>query len=699
MKRIIFLIILSISAVFTGCTYIETAKPLSEFDILFDVEELVIKVGESAEIPFTVTGTDGMALDFTPSVENTKVSVKIAKMDYTNAQGVIKVTAPENSAKNIETQVFLTISDSHGRKLSRFVDLTVEGNGIDDPGTGTGTGGGNGGGTSTEYGDLGIFFDMEAPSIEPGTTLEIPFTVTGSEGVTLSIVPSVDNEDFECRLGKVDYVNYVGTIKLTSPDIVTNEMEVKVSLSASDTHGRNVVKSVKVKVIASPVPEIEALGNPTSMAVKAGGSFTLSYKVHDLAPAAIAGTPAVETSAGWSTEVSVREDVISVKFIAPTPVTDKLTFKISAADDHGRKFEYSGSIDIVEFSTTAGAANCHIVKPGSTLTIKAVKGNSTVALDFDNAVLVWQDAQSLVSSVSGNGSEGVVVVKLSAGKQGNAVVAARKGNTVVWSWHVWVSDYDPEANIFEWKDANGISYKYMDRNLGAMSAEKYSKYALGLMYQWGRKDPFPGGDDVESSIPVTIYDINNNKVYIKTQERPTYNDRETTNLQLAIENPDTFYWAPSSSWPAVDWLTNQAGLQNNDLWGGKTNAKTIYDPCPEGWWVPAAGDGWGFRSQYKKAGKLNDDSQYDESYPWYQDYDKSIGFRYKTTDGKEFWFPLTGNIDCSKGTLQSVGGSALYNTRSDNSNTVLYESMAWGNPASETGLNRPYGASTRCIKE
>lgn len=699
MKRLLVFIILSISAVLTSCTYIESPQPLSEFDILFDVEELVIKVGESVEIPFTVTGTDGKSLDYTPSVENSKVSVKIAKMDYDNAQGVIKVTAPKNLAKDIETQVFLTISDSHGRKLTRFVDLTVVGNGIDDPGTGTGTGGGNGGGSSTEYGELGIFFDLYAPSINPGETLEIPFTVTGSEGVTLNIVPSVDNGDFECKLGRMDYVNYVGTIKLTSPAIVTSETEVNVSLSASDTHNRSVTRGIKVRVIASAVPEIEALGDPSSMAVKAGGSFTLSYKVHDLAPAVIAGTPTVTTTSGWSTEVSVNGDVISVKYIAPTPATEKLDYKISAADDHGRKFEYSGSLSIVEFSTTAGAANCHIVKPGSTLTINAVKGNSTERLDFDNAVLVWQDAKSLVSSVSGNGSEGVVVVKLAAGKSGNAVVAARKGNKVVWSWHVWVSDYDPEANIFEWKDANGITYKYMDRNLGALSGTKYSKDALGLMYQWGRKDPFPGGSDVESSIAVSIYDINNNEIYIKTQERPTYNDHTTTNLQLAIENPDTFYWAPSSSWPSVDWLTNQASLQNNDLWGGKTNAKTIYDPCPEGWWVPAAGDGWGFRSEYKKAGKLNDDSKYDESYPWYQDYDLSIGFRYKTTDGKEFWFPLTGNIDCGKGILQSVGGSGMYNTRTDSSNTVIYESMAWGNPASEVGLNRPYGASTRCIKE
>ncbi|MCQ2180135.1 MAG: hypothetical protein MJY91_08570 [Bacteroidales bacterium] len=697
MKRLLYILttIISAASVF-GCTYVEFPKPLSEFDIIFDAENIVMQAGEVMEIPYTVTGSDGKALDFTPSSGDSKITVRLSKVDYENCQGVIRVIAPKNLLQDLESQVFLTVSDSHGRKLTRFVDIKVMGNGKapqdDDPDSGDDK-------KDDDYGDLGIFYDVTAPTMNPGETLDIPFTVTGSEGATLNLEPASDNSDFECSLGRVDYINYQGVIKLTAPDIITEETQVKVTLTASDTHKRSVTKSINVKVAASPVPVITVLGDPSTMAVKAGGSFTLSYQVENLAPAKISGTPDVEATSGWSTAVTVVEDIIKITFTAPSPASEILSYSISAADDHGRSFDYSGSLSIVEITTTAGAANCHIVKPGSTITIKGVKGNSTETLDFDNAVLVWQDTRSMVSSVAGNGNEGVVVVKLADGKQGNAVVAARKGNRIVWSWHLWVTDYDPESNIFAWTDSMGNTYEYMDRNLGAMSAEMYSKESLGLMYQWGRKDPFPGGDDVESSVQVSIYDIDNNPVFMEAKLRPTYDDRTSTNLQVAIENPLTFYYAPSSSWPSVDWLTDQAALQDNDLWGGKTNAKTMYDPCPEGWWIPAAGDGWGFRSEYKKAGKLNDDSKYDETYPWYQDYDKSIGFRYKTPDGKLFWFPLTGNIDCTKGTLQGVGGSALYNTRTDSSNTVLYENMAWGNPASETGLNRPYGASTRCIRE
>lgn len=696
MKRVLNFIALVVTGAVTliSCTYNELTNPYGELNIIFDTEKVSLNAGEAIEVPFTVTGTDGAALDFEPSSDNSKVKCKLSKIDYDNAQGVILVSASKTISSDIEAQVFLKVSDSHHRKLTRFVDVSVTGNG--GGGSGEEPGGEKG---DDDYGDLGIFFDTSAPAINPGQTLEIPFTVTGSEGATLDLVPSVDNSDYSCALGKVDYVKYQGTIKLTAPEVITEATEVKVSLTASDTHKRSLTKSVSVKVNASEPLTITVLGEPASMAVKAGGSFSLSYKVLNLAPAKITGTPTVEVSSGWSTEVSVSEDIIKVKYNAPASIGQTLEIKISATDDHNRKVEYSGSLSIVEITTTAGAANCHVVKPGGTLTIKAVKGNSTTALEFDNATLVWQDAIGLVSSVSGNGSEGVVVVRLADGKEGNAVVAARDGDRIVWSWHVWVTDYDPEADIFEWTDANGITYKYMDRNLGALSAEKYSKESLGLMYQWGRKDPFPGGDDVESQIQKRIYDINGNQIYMKIEERPTYNDNTSTNLQLAIEHPDVFYGAPSSSWPVVDWLTDKAALQNNDLWGGKTNAKTVYDPCPEGWRIPAAGNGWGFRTEYKKKGSLNDDGEYDESYPWFQDYDKCIGFRYKTKAGKEYWFPLVGKLDPNNGTLQSVGGSGYYNTCTDNSNTVFYECLAWGNPASESMLNRTHGAATRCIKE
>lgn len=99
---------------------------------------------------------------------------------------------------------------------------------------------------------------------------------------------------------------------------------------------------------------------------------------------------------------------------------------------------------------------------------------------------------------------------------------------------------------------------------------------------------------------------------------------------------------------------------------------------------------------------LNDGQPYDSTYPWFIEYDDAycIGFRYKQPDsGKEYWFPFTGKKDCNKGDLNGVGGGANYNTATCQNTLAIMEMLAWGNPASETGLNRPYGSSVRCIKE
>ena len=556
-----------------------------------------------------------------------------------------------------------------------------------------------GGSDNKQYGDLGIFFDNDDPTVEAGGTISIPFTVTGSEGATLNIAAAC--ADADCAIDCKYNANWQGNITFTAPK-VTPAKSVKVTLTASDSHNRKISKDVTVKVQASAPLTVDPSVAVKSMAVKPGGNFTLEYSTTGLKDATITKVDVTPTS-GWQTEPTTANDKISIKYTAPGAPGDNLVIKVKITDSYGRTAECSQTIVIVPISIAENAANSYIVAPGSTITIKAVKGNSTQEVELDNAVLVWQDAMGMVKSVSGNGPEKVLVVELNPGISGNAVVAARLGEKIVWSWHLWVTDYDPDFDPFVWTStASGTTYTYMDRNLGAMGCEKYSADALGVFYQWGRKDPFPAPKGIQSNAQKTIYDIDGNTIWMQAMERPTYGDHKSTNLQLAIENPLTFYHAPSSAWPVVDWLTDEAILQDDDLWGGISGEKTIYDPCPEGWRVPAAGDGWGFRKEYTKAGSLTDSGRYDPERPWYIDWDDTLdsGFRYKFFDtGKEYWFPLGGNIACNDGQLQYVGGSGQIHTRTVSSTTVLVEGLAFGNPTYETGLNRPYGSNVRCVKE
>ena len=480
------------------------------------------------------------------------------------------------------------------------------------------------------------------------------------------------------------------------------------TLTVTDSkNNRSTTAQTLVTVGASEKLAVALSADIKSMATKPGGSFELPFTVTGIGTATVASDVTLTATSGWNATCEWGSDKSSgkIKVTAPAALTPTLALSMTISDNHNRTAKLEATLTIVEISTAANAANCYIVAPGSTLTIKAVEGNSTTELNFNNAALVWQDAQGMVKSVSANSSEKVVVVQLNAGIVGNAVVAAKLDDVIVWSWHVWVSDYDPMSDPFVWTDkSTGTSYTFMDRNLGAKNAKKYDAGALGLLYQWGRKDPFVGADGTESSVYVLKYDIDGNRVREVSEERPTYpsSDYESTNLLLSIQNPNTFYSAPSSAWPVVDWLTDDAQRQNHDLWGGVSGYKTKYDPCPEGWKVPAAGAAWGFRKEYKKAGALNDGQPYDSTYPWFIEYDDAycIGFRYKQPDsGKEYWFPFTGKKDCNKGDLNGVGGGANYNTATCQNTLAIMEMLAWGNPASETGLNRPYGSSVRCIKE
>ena len=552
----------------------------------------------------------------------------------------------------------------------------------------------------SEYGDIAIFFGADELTVEAGGTLSVPFSILGSEGVVLNLEAVTSDAEVTTKL-KYD-ATYTGTIEFTAPIVVAGQKDVTLTLKVSDKKGRKAENSTTVTMLASEPLALALTDNIRSMATTAGGTFTLPVVLTGKGNATVPDNVTISASNGWTAAYAWNSDKTGgmITVTAPAALTDNVTISMSLKDSYDREATLEVPLSIVAISVAENAANCHIVAPGSTITINAVKGNSTEALDFNNATLVWQDELGLVKSVAGNGAAKAVVVELNAGKSGNAVVAAKKDGVIVWSWHLWVTDFNPEADPMVYTGANG-TYTFMDRNLGASTNEKYSAGSFGLFYQWGRKDPFVGADGVESSVYVKKYDIDGNVIREVTETRPTYEDFTTTNLELSIQNPTVFYTAPSSAWPVVDWLTDDAQLQNNDLWGGVSGHKTIYDPCPEGWMIPAGGDPWSFRKQYKKAGNLNDAQPYDSSYAWYIEYDLEycIGFRYKTTDGKEYWFPFAGRKECGKGDLLGVGGGAQYHTRTVLNTTVVTQSLAWGNPTSETGLNRPYGNSVRCIKE
>ncbi|MGL5919934.1 MAG: hypothetical protein ACRCZQ_05480, partial [Bacteroidales bacterium] len=90
------------------------------------------------------------------------------------------------------------------------------------------------------------------------------------------------------------------------------------------------------------------------------------------------------------------------------------------------------------------------------------------------------------------------------GKGGNIILAAAKADgSILWSWHLWITQRTSEDTDIEIPSGR----KTMDRNLGAHSSGNSGNNtdSYGLLFQWGRKDAFPGSASVSSGVEQTIY--------------------------------------------------------------------------------------------------------------------------------------------------------------------------------------------------
>lgn len=184
-----------------------------------------------------------------------------------------------------------------------------------------------------------------------------------------------------------------------------------------------------------------------------------------------------------------------------------------------------------------GTANCYVVnKPGqlycfdatvrgngkSTEGIAATPINATKAFIYWTTVPVYPDPTVNENSTATRGlgcdptMNRTVVrnsVKLEGGKvyfatngnmsDGNVSIAvADDDNNILWSWHIWaVKDFDLDAAGIEINHPAVKGVTMLDRNLGAYSNGSLQTWgdesnAIGLFYQWGRKDPLPGNRTV-----------------------------------------------------------------------------------------------------------------------------------------------------------------------------------------------------------
>ena len=221
---------------------------------------------------------------------------------------------------------------------------------------------------------------------------------------------------------------------------------------------------------------------------------------------------------------------------------------------------------------------------------------SNVEIAPVRAGLIWEEIEGTITDVSL--MYGYVRFKCAAYDENsqpcNAVVGVYdKYGTVLWSWHIWITNKAPELVDFDL--GGGVKVSIMNRNLGSNSftpdtdpkwasdAEAAVLGTYGMYYQWGRKDPsmMPASSDyrpmsTETSVWYDAYSFENNSWNLLTLAQPT--------MQDAIENPASLI-LPSSVAVGYkyDWLYNST----SNLWSYSSEGlKTIYDPCPYGYKVP-----------------------------------------------------------------------------------------------------------------
>ena len=305
-------------------------------------------------------------------------------------------------------------------------------------------------------------------------------------------------------------------------------------------------------------------------------------------------------------------------------------------------------------------ANCYIVSQNGSYCFLVAKGNQSSALLYrtESASLLWESfgtsttpsVGDLINSVSY--SDGYITFQTAdTFKEGNAVIAAKDADgNILWSWHIWLTD-EPQEHIYR-NNAGTM----MDRNLGATSVTPGDVGALGLLYQWGRKDPFLGSSSISEEVEASSTIIWPDNV--KT-------DSNTRTIEYTIANPTTFI----GNWDYDD-----------GLWRSE---KTIYDPCPAGWRVPEGGNNGVWAT-----------ANFNE-YTVYYDYtNNGCSFRYNLHD--KTWYPASG--------CRSYDGLDFEDSYGDNFG--VYWAVSCGLRFSSDGDIDPSShfapgaaCSVRCLKE
>lgn len=342
------------------------------------------------------------------------------------------------------------------------------------------------------------------------------------------------------------------------------------------------------------------------------------------------------------------------------------------------------------------------------------KTNNGANRGIDLAWTIWSDEKDLVKLASNNGlyraADGNLYIKFEVTKEniksGNAVVAVRRSwqtqrqeqrqqgrkkvwvtvtethQQTLWSWHLWFAPknaldkitvtnkqgnkYDFTNEALGWKPTawKGTSYSTprtvkvkVEQTLGN-NGDKQSavititqkpatttRTGYTTLYQWGRKDAFPG-----TTATLAVNTIN-------------WNAGSEMYMQTILQNPQNYFTAGYKG-NVLDaatgfakyytfynlWSMNNTSAYAENQANSQTVVKTIYDPSPVGFSVPANDAFTGFTENGLNGGRINVDGT-DNA----QTYNNNFGHNFWTNSSKTetIFFPAAGFREARNGSTLS----------------------------------------------
>jgi uncharacterized protein (TIGR02145 family) len=328
-------------------------------------------------------------------------------------------------------------------------------------------------------------------------------------------------------------------------------------------------------------------------------------------------------------------------------------------------------------------ANCYIVSEPGIYKFLPTKGCSNESVgNIVTSALLWKSfgtstipaKEDLITVTCFK--DGYIGFEVPADfKEGNAVIAAKDADgSVLWSWHIWLTD-QPQEQVY--KNNAGTM---MDRNLGATSATPGDAGALGLLYQWGRKDPFLGSSSTSKSVAAK-------SLYGNWQV--VSSSKTTGTIGYTIAHPTVFITQSSNG----DWYYTGSASTDNTRWTTSDKEKSIYDPCPAGWRVPDGGEKGIWAKASGKSASFA--ASYDSA-------NKGINFSGTFGESSTIWYPAVGYIHYTSGTLKDTGVNGVYwsaSTVPDSSHAYCMITREDSTAIPFQNSMRSFGRGLRCTKE